>query len=244
MRVSENIAKQKLTILLHNNRMLPPDIFDENDCMHPKVSAHIRKIIQFFKKEIISFIKAPLEDVICYGGVCSFIFQKNSDIDIAFIFDIPSETIKDVCLAFERRGFVFNIGMHRLRFRVKTKEDILGANWSILHNGWNQRVNMQEFKFNIEEFYMVYSDLDRKLRQEFNALDKDVRGFYTLQSLEYIKERFVEIEQKALEAYKNSLEQEYSLDYNILLALDLFGVRKYYEQEIIKAECEEFNKIE
>lgn len=242
MKISENLAKQKLTILLHNNRMLPPDIFDANNQMYPNVSAHIRPIIKFIKKEIISCIKAPLEDVICLGGVCSSVFQRNSDIDIAFIFDVPSEVVNDIHLAFERRGFMFNMGMHRLRFKVKTPKEIIGANWSLLYNKWKKEPQIQEFQFNLDEFYTAYSDLNKKLQTEFETLDKDEKGFYTIQSRKYIIRRFSEIEQKALEAYKNNPEHEYSLDYNILLALDLFGIRDHFKQEISKAECEELNK--
>ena len=238
MELSLNAARDMLAPLLENNKMLPRDIFDYKNEMHDNVSVHIRRCFPLIKEELLSFVKTPVSDIICFGPVCSSVYHSDSNINIAFVVDtkLPDHVLKYINVSMEKRGFVFKVYDHLLKFSILKPKDITFANWSVMYNRWNITPQFQNFKYDVDFLLAKYNDLNDAYHEYLDNLPKNENGIYTLESCEQIRLYFNDLERKAENALKNSPEHEYSLDYNLWLALDVFKVREHFKKEIVKSE--------
>ncbi|MBR1915579.1 MAG: hypothetical protein IJ830_03990 [Alphaproteobacteria bacterium] len=239
MELTQKTARDMLAPLLENKKMLPRDIFDYKDEMHEDVSIAIRRCFPLVKKELTSFIKAPIKDIICYGSVCSGVHNSRSEIEIGFIIDTPlfDDVLKRIGYTFFSRGFAFKLYSHPLFFRVLKKNEVFGANWSLMYNKWNMKPVFQDFEFDLDFLMAKYTNLNNDFHAKLDNLPKNKDGFYTLESAQIIRDYFENIKQKARFALKNAPQGPYALDYILLKALDVMGVREHFLKEATKTEC-------
>ena len=238
MELTQKTARDMIAPLLQNNDMLARDIFNYHNEMHAEVTNHIRKAFPLIKSELLSFLKTPVSDIVCYGPICSSIHNSKTPINIAFITDtgLPDETLKNISVSLRKRGFVFKVYDHLLFFEICKPKDITSANWSIMRNKWNKEPKFQNFKYDLDFFFNEYAKLNDDFHAHLDNLPKNEVGIYVPESCAVIKTYFDHLNEIGMNAKKNSPEGEYSLSYNLLLALDIFKVREHFMREIIKSE--------
>ena len=239
MELSEKTARDMIAHLVQNNQMLPRDIFNYRNEMHTDVATHIRKAFSLIREELLSFLKTSVKDIVCYGPVCSAVHTSTSIINVAFVIDtgLPDETLQKISNSLPKRGFVFKVYDHPLLFHLLKPKDITFANWSVMRNTWNQEPVFQNFKYDLDFLFEEYAKLNNDFHNHLDNLPKNAAGIYVPESCAVIKKYFADIEQKAMYAKEHTPEGEYSLEYNLLLALDVFKVREHFNREIIKSEC-------
>lgn len=178
-------------------------------------------------------------DIVCYGEICSALHHADSIIHIAFITDskLPDKTLSYIGSSLDQRGFIFKIYQHKIRFHVFKSSNPIGPNWSVIHNCWNIEPVFREFSYTLDEFLDIYMKTDHNLHQVLDKLEKDDNGFYTEQSQKTIENYFDTLKEKSFKARYESTEKEYSLDWNLWRALNLFKVPQHYLELVTKAEC-------
>ncbi len=238
MELSLNTARDMLAPLFENSNMLPRDIFDYKNQMHDNVSVCIRRSFPLIKEELLSFITEPLKDIVCYGSLCSSIHHSNSWLNVAFVVDtsLPDETLACLGLSLKKRGLVFKIYNHPISFSVVKPKNVISSNWSIMYNRWNKEPQFQNFSYDLDFFLEEYMKLNNSFHAALDDLPKNKDGIYTPESCAKIKAYFDDLEQKAKDALLTAPEHEYSLAYNLWLALDIFNVREHFFIEIAKSE--------
>lgn len=237
--LGRSTARNMLAPLLENKKMLARDIFDYKNRMHSDIEAHIRRCLPFAKRELISFFKIPTEDVVCMGEICTSLHHSDSNIDIAFVIDtsLDDQILKNISVSLDMRGFVFKIYDHQMHFRVVKPKDLFRPNWSVMRSAWNIEPQIRDFTYSLDFLTEEYIKLNNDYHATLDNLPKNKAGFYTPESCLIITKYFDEIEQKAKDALKNSPEHEYALDYILLKALDIFGVRRYFKTVVAGSEC-------
>jgi hypothetical protein len=113
-----------------------------------------------------------------------------------------------------------------------------------MRNKWNKEPNFQNFKYDLDFFFQEYAKLNDDFHAHLDNLPKNEAGIYVPESCAVIKKYFDELAKKGMDAKENSPEGEYSLAYNLLLALDIFKVREHFKKEIIKSESYYAGKVE
>ncbi|MBR2299028.1 MAG: hypothetical protein IJ870_00445 [Alphaproteobacteria bacterium] len=237
--LEQNSARNMLAPLLENKGMLPRDIFDYQNEMHADIEAHIRRCLPFAKRELISFFKAPLEDVVCMGEICTPLHNSKSNIDIAFVVDttLDDQILKNISVSLDTRGFVFKIYDHQMHFRVVKPKDLFRPNWSVMRHTWNILPQIRVFSYSLDDLLRAYTNLNNDFHAKLDNLEKNKAGFYTPQSCEVITKYFDNLEQRAKDTLQNHPEHEYALDYILFKALDIFGVRRHFRQTVAQSEC-------
>lgn len=238
MELSQRTARDALAALFENSKMLPRDIFNYKDEMHDDVSVHIRRCFTLIKEEMLSFIKAPVQDIVCFGPICQSVHHSNSKINIAFLVDtaLPDDVLKRVNMNLPRRGFKFKVYDHPLIFEVLKPKDIIGQNWSVMYNRWNVKPQFQDFDYSLSFFVSEYTKLNNDFHRELDNLPKNKDGVYTPKSCRTIIEYFDNLRKKAFDALKNDPAHEYSLMWNLWLALNMFNVREYWLSQAVTSE--------
>ncbi len=240
---AEELNKQKardmLAPLLENHMMLPRDIFDYKDEMHHDVAAHIKRCLPFIKNELISFIKDPLEDIVCLGPICGSVHSSRTPVRIAFVLktEMPDQILKNISDSLIRRGFRFKIYDHPLFFEVCRKDDILGASWSLIHQKWIKKPEIQAFSYSLDDLLEAYMGLNNDFHQTLDHLPKNKLGLYTPESCSVIKAYFQNIDDQAKDAIKNNPAHEYALICNLSRCLNVFRVREYFMREVARSEA-------
>lgn len=237
MELKKSEVEQKLAVLMQNHQKLAPDIFDENAQMYPHISAQIKKTIPLLKREILSFIKAPMLDMVLCGELATPICRPSSDMNIGFIFQtgLTKKALENINLSLSKRGFDIRIYRHQLKFYLIEKDEIIGSNWSMMHQRWNKMPNMKAFDFDLSTFFKAYADLNNDYHKALDGLEKNEEGYYTPQSCAVIKEYFFKLEQKVEDIKKTNPDYIYTMDYNLLRALDAFAVREHFQSEIARS---------
>lgn len=239
MELEKQEAKKIFAPLFENQHALPHDIFDFKNEMRPEITTHIKKAIILMRELMLSFLTDKVIDTVCYGEICSALHHANSTIHVAFIMDtsLPDKALAYIGANVDQRGFAVKIYHHKVRFHIFNKGTPLGANWSITNSKWNIEPNFQDFPYTLDEFLDIYPKINADFHRALDHLEKDVNGLYTEQSQKKIKKYFEDMEAKALKARYESAEKEYSLDWNLWRALNLFKVPQYYLGLVMKAEC-------
>ena len=232
-------ARNMLAGLMENHRALPHDIFDYKSEMHEDVVCYINAMLPLAQKRMLSFFEPKVSDLVCYGRMCSGLWNSTTDINIGFVLNIKlnDSIIKNINVSLLHRGYVFKIYGHQVKFSVLRKNTEIGANWSIKHQKWNKQPLFQDFKFDLDYFLMSYQQLNREYHEALDNLKKNAAGFYTPESCQIIQNYFDTKEKQALGALYHHPEHEYSLAYNLWRALDVLGIIEHFRQEIIDSQC-------
>ncbi len=235
MELSQNSARDMLAPLLENSMMLPRDIFDYQNKMHADVSAFFKRCLPFIKQELLSFIKADILDVVCFGAVCSGIHHSNSPIFVAIILktNLEEAVLKRISSSLVKRGYVFKLYNHQVFFELQSQR-LEEPNWSVMYGKWNVAPVFKKFEFDVDFLMAEYVKLNDDFHVHLDDLEKNEAGFYTPQSCEVIKQYFLDFEQKSQALQKTD---PFCLEGALLQALDVFGVRQHFQKEIIKSEC-------
>ncbi len=238
MELAQDTARNILAPLFKNNKILSRDIFDDKDRMRKNISAHIKKAFPFIKEELLLSLKLPIKDIVCFGAVCGFLYDSKSPIDVAFLVDtsLPDDVLKRMSISLPIRGYQFKIYDHPLFFKVLNARNMKEPNWSLMYHRWNIKPENQEFKYDIDFFLKEYTKLNNHFHAALDGLPKNKDGICFPESCQVIKEYFKNLENKAFDALENSPEHEYSLEYNLWLALDIFNVREHWYTEVLKSE--------
>ncbi len=237
MELTKDNSLQKIALSIKNLRRLAPDVFDMKNNLHPIVTAQIKKMIVLIKKESLSFIKAPLDDVVLFGDICTPFVRPKTDIDIGLLLEtcLPEQTIENINLSLIRRGFDFKIAYHCVKFHVLIKGKIVGANYSIIKNKWNVAPIIKDLDFASNTFFKAYADLAHDFNQMLSTAERNNDGFLTLKGREIITQYLLSLEEKEKKS------DIYTLDYRLIKALYLFGIRQNLNHEIALAECSDLN---
>ncbi len=238
MQLTQGTVRNILLSLFQNSEMLSRDIFDDKDRMRKNISAHIKKAFPLIKEECFSSLSLAVKDIVCYGPICRFVYHSKSPINVAFLVDtsLPDDVLKRMSISFLVRGYKFQIYEHPLFFKILNSKNMEEPNWSLMYNRWNIRPERQNFQYDIDFFIQEYTKLNNHFHATFDHLPKNKAGIYYPESCKIIRQYFESLEKKALDAFENSSEHEYSLDYNLWLALDVFNVREHWYMEILKSE--------
>lgn len=229
----------EILLLLYQERAnLPQDLFDKNDNLDEEFSKHICNALSFVQHEMISFINAPLKDIILYGPAIAPAYLMTSEISIAFVLDttLPLNVLDYVRRALMNRGFNFKFAKHIIRFYILTPGEIFFPNWSISKKIWNKKPVYQKFPFRFEMFEKSFQKLYTDCKTKLDNLPKTTDGFYTLKSCAKIENYFKTLKEKSFKARQQS---EYALNYHLWRALNVFHVLAYFELEINKAKSDE-----
>ncbi len=239
MELAKNEAIQKIEFLLKNIKRLPPDIFDEQNNLRQEITAQIKKMMPLVKKELLSFIKTPMLDMVLFGDLCSPLCHINSDLNIGFVFkaNITNQALENTNLSFSKRGFEIKIYRHKIKFFILKQEEKIGANWSLLNKKWNIAPKIQDFEFETNTFFKEYITLNENIHENLDCLERNEKGFYLPKSCEIIKNYFSKLEEKVEKVKAEKADYIYTLDYNLLKALDLFEVREHFKKAVVDSEC-------
>ncbi len=86
------------------NKTLAPDIFDENQNMHPEMSDALMDVVNQFlvyaQKMGFNVVMDDILDTYMYGSTCDYYWDDTSDIDIAIIIDMKKygKILPGVCV--------------------------------------------------------------------------------------------------------------------------------------------------
>ena len=238
MELKRQEAEKKLALLVQNHQKLAPDIFDEQQQMYAHILAQIKKTIPLLKREILSFIKTPMIDMVLFGELATPICRPTSEMSIGFIYQtgLTKKALEAINLSLSKRGFDIRIYRHQLKFYLIEKGEIIGPNFSLMHQKWNIMPNMRALDFDLPTFFKAYIDLNNDYHKALDSLEKNEEGYYTPQSCAAIKEYFSKLEQKVEDIKKTNPDYIYTMDYNLLRALDSFAVREHFKSEVAKSE--------
>lgn len=227
-------TKQIFMLLYQERQNLPQDLFGQNGMLLNDFSNAVHELIPFVQREMVSFINAPLKDIVLYGPAIAPTYLLSSEISIAFVLNtnLPDEILEYVRRAFSNRGFDFQFHKHIIRFYILKTNELFFPNWSLLNHSWNKKPIYQKFPFTFEafekSFYKLYKDCEEKL----DNLPKTRTGVYTLESCRKIEKYFSLLKSKSLNARK---QNEQSLTYHLWRALNVFHIPAYFDAEINKA---------
>lgn len=212
--------------------------------MHAAVRQRLLEFSDFLQEKGLGyFTNITIKDIILSGSICSYIYNDATDIDFLLVIDDIFPDNKELSQNILNKiiFYIVSRSYHPYFFGHPSDYGILFADnpknntfnsYSVLNNCWRQKPHRQEFSFSAEDLYEAYREYSQKLHQFVAQLEKINNAFLTMDSCRLLQSYLQDLRLKAFDAKENSLEHEYSLDYNLYRLLKKFGTYRHFQQYI------------
>ncbi|MFV0625895.1 MAG: hypothetical protein ACK5N8_00915 [Alphaproteobacteria bacterium] len=223
--LTEFQTKDLATLMLKNNRVLCPEIFNEDNSLKQAVQEKLLEISTFLIDKISSFMNNfEVEDVYLCGGIASHIYNDYTDIDICIVVkhkkfdDEPSyfkgllkkinPTISNVINDIRIYGRKIDVGFINVLDRGS-------GLYSLTQNKWLFEPKFQKFPFTLKDFLTEYAEYTQEIDNYIIGLEKIETGFLTQKSCQKVENYLLLLKEKMFKEKSSSVEKEYGLNHNL-----------------------------
>ncbi len=243
--MSAEYYKNKIQKLLTNNDSLCGLLFNEEGELYPYERDVLLGAADFFIKHSKQFFsKFEIEDILLSGGMASYIYNPDTDVDVTVIANLPNKEINEDTLQnifykinqmFIIRGFNFKILNRKIDVGVLAPKYMRKGSglYSLMDNKWLSFPVHREFSFSLDVFYTTYCKYSKDIHNFVYGLEKYQDAFLTINSCKVLEKYLREVQQKALATKDIHPEQEYCMDYQLYRCLKDFGVVTHFRNYIM-----------
>ena len=241
---------------MQNNDVLCPIVFDGHGQMYDYVRQNLLKIADFFieqSQKALSPLK--IEDIVLCGGICSYIYNAKTDVDIGVVARPETENydagvvqrlFDTINEAFPSKGYRFNLFKRNIDYGLVEPSYFFSGSrvYSLKDDSWRAMPVHRVFSYTPEEFMGIYKKYCDDLYLWADGLEKIDGQYLTFESCKKLEQRLAELKEDALKQKENGPEQEYGLAYNLYRFFNKFGVKANFLDMIKESHYQLVNVLE
>lgn len=206
------------------------------------VREKLEETVFFLKKNYLQFFPLlKIKDIVLQGSVCSYVYSRNSDLDVFIIVEeigandvsLEVKILNAINRVLPRLNMKPSFYEHPLDFAVLHQQMLLSNRncYSLLNDCWTSTPVRQEFAFTPQELYRAYTTERDRLHRFADELPQ-AENFLTEDGANALQRYLHALRNKAFLCKQNSFEHEYGLDYNLYRCLKRFGIWAHYQKYI------------
>lgn len=241
-KLSEAEELEITALMMTNHNCLCPQIFSADGRLLPLVREKLEETVFFLKKNYLQFFPLlKIKDIVLQGSICSYIYSRNSDLDVFIIVEeigandvsLEVKILNAINRVLPRLNMKPSFYEHPLDFAVLHQQMLLSNQncYSLLNDCWTSTPVRQEFAFTPQELYRAYTTERDRLHRFADELPQ-AENFLTEDGADALQRYLHALRNKAFLCKQNSFEHEYSLDYNLYRCLKRFGIWAHYQKYI------------
>lgn len=242
-KLSEAEELETIIDLMKNHECLCPQIFSADGSLLSLVREKLEEIVFFLKRNYLQFFPLlKIKDIILQGSICSYIYSRDSDIDVFIIVeeiganDVSLEVmiLNAINRVLPRLNMKPSFYEHQLDFAMLHQQILLGNRncYSLLNDCWTNMPERRTFTFTPQELYQAYTTERDKLHRFVDELPHAGENFLTEGGANALQRYLQSLRNRAFLCKQNSLEHEYSLDYNLYRCLKKFEIWGHYQKYV------------
>lgn len=221
--MDENAIKNRISQLIQTQESLCPQLFGNNQKLRPEVKKTLLNIVDFGGELITkTFKEIKLDDILLCGSCASFLYNPESEIDLVMLWKMNPELLSAESLeeklkltngGFRNRGFNFNIYGRFVNYQNYALCPGGSGIYSVKQDKWLKFPQQKHFTYSVSELFHGYSDLNDDVNRFMQSLPKTAKGFLAPEDCLKAENFYQLLYNNALEAEKDSKEQEYDIEY-------------------------------
>ena len=240
--ISNKQIKDINSVLEVNNNLCFP-IFNSDNSMSVYVRERLLSIANFVV-DLISpfFLDFKLYDIVLGGSICSYTYNKDSDLDIFIIIsDIKIDNHK---LNFKLTDFLTKYILQQNFFPLiySRKVDIKikcvsqyrkgVCTYSLLNKSWISEPYKGSYNFTPQQLWASYQYFETNIKQIADKIS-GTEKYLTLEGCEKLNNLLTNIKLETYAEKEQDILHEYSLKYNVYRLAQYFELFKKYENFIM-----------
>ncbi len=153
--------KNMLSLITKRQNILCPDLFDEKQNLYPEAFNVLNNIAEFITQEIQKiFIGIRLKDVLLCGGIASYIYNQDTEIDLVLLWEIDNdilspealeEQLKMINNSWNNRGYLFDISGRNICYVNYATMPGGSGIYSVHNKTWLKKPVLRDFSFTPSE---------------------------------------------------------------------------------------------
>jgi len=246
----------KIAERMYNNSILCPLIFDDKGQAYDYVRTGLLNLADFcITNAKRYFPNLQVQDIVLVGGMASYIYNSETDIDLVIIatIDVPNSAPKQITPLFQtvnrssrKRGYIFKLFERYIDYWLAEPSTIYPGSglYSLSDNCWRKKPIHREFSYTPEEATAAYKKYCEKAHQFVKSLPKIDEKWLTFDGCHKLQNYIEQLKHEALMAKENGPEQEYGIEYNCYRFFCKFGVKQHFFDLITESQNQLINGLE
>lgn len=232
--------KNLLTSLTKRQNVLCPDLFDTQQNLLPGAYNLLNNIADFISKEIQKmFIGIHLKDVLLCGGIAGYLYNENTEIDLILLWEIDKEILsateleeklKMINHSWQNRGYFMNIAGRNIRYVNYAVLPGGSGIYSVRFQQWLKKPVLRDFSFTFSELWQNFIGYIDYVNVFMQNLPKDSMMYLSVENAEKAEYLYYSLKNDALQAERESIAEEYDLNYILYRAF----VKSGEAQQLLK----------
>lgn len=252
---NENYTSEQLRevieVVMSRRESLCPEFFDDRQILLPDKRAALLRIADFMIDYVNRiFVGVSVKDILLNGGIAGYIYTDRSDIDIIALLEPDPRLISaqdfynkfgTLSAGLINRGYCFTIGERLVDYGFLSVLRPNSGVYSLRENCWRSKPVKADFPFTaneLQEAYIQYEENINAFVRELPKYDNDMLTFESAQTAQHYARK---IRETALNAKKESIYNEYCLDYCLYRCFRKLGQMNMLEKYITDSYSNHFN---